>query len=546
MLMKSICLLLLYSPNSYTIARAVWHTAVLCFLICLRGEYDKAKKERESAEKAVSKRLSLRSGVSPAERALRDAVVDRMKASGISIIANSAYGQKIMDFANDNRMSKAMQIAYDEWNENTDETSTANEKDSSRHTEVSSVGGAKVDNRIEISSDYKERLSALSNRIEKGENINPKDFLLAIEDALGSNNKNVDKSQYFKGKEDRTLRLANHRGSATMFFVHDHTTGNTSVVVKMSEKKGKKHPEVELKEFVYFPDKMSSDIQKNIINGLQEWGETGIYNQPCDQINTSEIRNGIREQRVYHGSGADFDHFDHSYMGEGQASQYYGWGTYVTEAKDVGDFYAEDSAKNKFYREANETFSQMPLPPRVLENYETASKSYEDSRSAYQECKARFEQAKESYENGGTIIPAQVIGQHKSSLDFWTSKLEGAEKELEDAQKSNIPHNIHEAENYVTFVQEHIKEERSWLEIATKDPKAEARVKMENAKSTMDEAKAKMNNAKTQMDEAMAKWNEATRQQEKLRKEYIANRLSNLLYPHFKQKVNSFAWPLSS
>ncbi len=35
-----------------------------------------------------------------AERALRDAVVDRMKASGIGIIADTAYGQKIMDMAN--------------------------------------------------------------------------------------------------------------------------------------------------------------------------------------------------------------------------------------------------------------------------------------------------------------------------------------------------------------------------------------------------------------------------------------------------------------
>ena len=52
----------------------------------LKGEYDKAKKERASAENAVNKRLSLRSGVSPAERALRDAVVDRINVNGKYII----------------------------------------------------------------------------------------------------------------------------------------------------------------------------------------------------------------------------------------------------------------------------------------------------------------------------------------------------------------------------------------------------------------------------------------------------------------------------
>ena len=57
------------------------------------------------------------------------------------------------------------------------------------------------------------------------------------------------------------LRLANHRGSATMFLVHDQVTGNASVVVKMSEKRGKKSIKVDLKEFVYFPAKMNAVVQ---------------------------------------------------------------------------------------------------------------------------------------------------------------------------------------------------------------------------------------------------------------------------------------------
>ena len=51
----------------------------------------------------------------------------------------------------------------------------------------------------------------------------------------------------------------------------------------------------------------------------------------------------LREQRVYHGSGADFEAFDHRHMGEGQGSQVFGWGTYVTSSKAIGESYAESS-----------------------------------------------------------------------------------------------------------------------------------------------------------------------------------------------------------
>lgn len=54
---------------------------------------------------------------------------------------------------------------------------------------------------------------------------------------------------------------------------------------------------------------------------------------------------GAKEHRVYHGSGADFDHFDHSHMGEGEGAQAYGWGTYVTEVEGIGRTYAVQNAK---------------------------------------------------------------------------------------------------------------------------------------------------------------------------------------------------------
>ncbi len=48
---------------------------------------------------------------------------------------------------------------------------------------------------------------------------------------------------------------------------------------------------------------------------------------------------------VYHGSGAAFDAFDHSHMGEGEGAQAYGWGTYVTEVEGIARTYAGTMAR---------------------------------------------------------------------------------------------------------------------------------------------------------------------------------------------------------
>lgn len=56
----------------------------------------------------------------------------------------------------------------------------------------------------------------------------------------------------------------------------------------------------------------------------------------------------VREHRVFHGSGAEFDAFDHSHMGEGEGAQAYGWGTYVTEVEGIGRMYAESYKAGMF------------------------------------------------------------------------------------------------------------------------------------------------------------------------------------------------------
>lgn len=65
-------------------------------------------------------------------------------------------------------------------------------------------------------------------------------------------------------------------------------------------------------------------------------------------IVTDDVVNSINQEiadapkfslKVYHGSGADFTEFDFDHMGEGEGSQAFGWGGYVTNSKDIAEDY---------------------------------------------------------------------------------------------------------------------------------------------------------------------------------------------------------------
>ena len=50
---------------------------------------------------------------------------------------------------------------------------------------------------------------------------------------------------------------------------------------------------------------------------------------------------------VYHGTAAEFSQFDHDFMGTGEGAQAYGWGTYVSQVKDIAVNYAKADAGRK-------------------------------------------------------------------------------------------------------------------------------------------------------------------------------------------------------
>ena len=78
---------------------------------------------------------------------------------------------------------------------------------------------------------------------------------------------------------------------------------------------------------------------------------------------SAKQRARLREHRVFHGSGAEFDAFDHSHMGEGEGAQAYGWGTYVTEVEGIAKSYARNPWQMKINElESNISRAKEKLP----------------------------------------------------------------------------------------------------------------------------------------------------------------------------------------
>ena len=102
-------------------------------------------------------------------------------------------------------------------------------------------------------------------------------------------------------------------------------------------------------EMVHKPSKEESILRDVVIEHMKGSGLDVIGTEDGQRVLDMANEDGAKEHRVYHGSGADFDHFDHSHMGEGEGAQAYGWGTYVTEVEGIGRTYAESARKKPTY-----------------------------------------------------------------------------------------------------------------------------------------------------------------------------------------------------
>ena len=298
-----------------------------------RANAELAKRVREEKEKEAKDiwgfhRAPSRVGrLTKREIALRDALNDAVRETGIEVIEDVEEGQRVLDMANDALLSKSKKRALE----------TASLGTSSRSlTAISSADGAKV-------------LKGLDNLVNKCENSStqPKTFIGEVADALGIPRENFkDKSSRYATFETKngkivTIRISDHNATASNLDVNGQEDAISVVVTNKPNTGITNDGDAHIVEYYYNAIKLRKAEGKplaDIVRSIKQALYSGEFNDTTglaerQEVNAADI---VREQRVYHGSGADFDAFDNSHMGEGEGVQAHGWGTYVTKSESVG------------------------------------------------------------------------------------------------------------------------------------------------------------------------------------------------------------------
>ena len=298
---------------------------------------NQAKKERQHKADVVE-------NPSHGEEVLRDAVIDKLRESGIEVLG--AEGQKVLDMANgkDVRLEAKRKRAL--------ETATIADESTNNATVVSSAAGAKVQNNLEI----------LAEGYQKRPN-KTKGFITDLSRSLGL--KQHESSQYGtfvtgNGKTV-TIRVSNHNARVSNFDRNGENDG-ISIVISSHKNKGLNNDgDAHVTEFFYPKrslERAGSKPLSEVIRSFSEALNSGEFNDPTGLAERQEVNayDVIILQKVYHGSGADFDHFDHSHMGEGEGAQAHGYGTYVSVSEGTARGYAKTDAQDRNSEESSLTW----------------------------------------------------------------------------------------------------------------------------------------------------------------------------------------------
>lgn len=288
-------------------------------------------------------------GVKPskAEVALRDVVIDRLRENGMDVIADEVEGQRVLDEANgrgETVRSQAMLSSL---------TKAAN---TIRGWLATGKRGKSFT--IELPEATQRMIRKVMGRDFDSHNITANGVVHAQKNHGVGGNKITDSSIPLR-EQDMVLMPYIMVAPDYVRKGSEDVTGRTSVRFYKELSNG--YVVVAEKEYKNSPDDMETitmwaEMSDKATNAQHIAApDTHVRNAILD-IDAAKIRKDaedaivndvkIRENRVYHGSGAEFDAFDNSHMGEGEGAQAYGWGTYVTEVEGIGRTYAIQNTTN--------------------------------------------------------------------------------------------------------------------------------------------------------------------------------------------------------
>jgi hypothetical protein len=256
----------------------------------------------------------------------------------------------------------------------------------------------------------------------------------------------------------------------------DTQRGNTELVkYVLTDENGTKytvlteinHSREELADF-YTNRKASSSARRTHSEEARANNENAVSGANLQNISETDKENAekIREHRVYHGSGADFDRFDHKFMGTGEGNQAFGWGTYVTEVEGIGRQYAESIGNGVTYKgktlESN-PYSDNPADRALfyIEQEHGADKAIKflkelmkeeedaDTKREYQECIDVLRDKKSWGKSERLIYEVEIPDDNGRNYIDWKAPL--TEENKEDIRAGLLKDNFFRGQEQMTY-----------------------------------------------------------------------------------------------
>lgn len=257
----------------------------------------------------------------------RDAVMTALEGAGIDVeMATPEMVEDVLRARDAEFMSAKKRRALE----------TVSSQDEYQQTVVSSADGAKV----------LKNLDSLAKEYQENTVTHEKTFLGKVAEAIGAK-KYGSNSQYatFETVNGKivTIRLADHNATVSNFDIKNESEG-ISIVVSAKKSEGIYNDgDAHIVEYYYDAIKLRKAEGKplaDIVKSIKQALYSGVFNDNTGLAEYQEVN--IPEFHIaYHGSGAKFDEFDHSHIGEGEGAQAYGWGTYLTEVEGIAKCYAK-------------------------------------------------------------------------------------------------------------------------------------------------------------------------------------------------------------
>ena len=278
------------------------------------------------------------------QRAIVKGLAETLRGAGIPVVADVEKGQAKLD------RYRALVRLMNGGKRTTPEIAVPGDESPFKATVISGVDGAKI-------------AKKLDNEIERSKNLSlaeKRSFLGDLAKVLGAR-RYGSRSEYatFETRNGEvTLRLSDHNATVSNFDHSGRENGISIVISRKPDKGVTDDGEAHIVEYFY----KDKDLKKSdgtpyadIVSSVQQMLYSGEYRDRTGLAQVHEVNSGmvLREMKVFHGSGADFEAFDSSHMGEGEGAQAYGWGHYTTEVEGIGRVYAKQGRGKYTYHGKN-------------------------------------------------------------------------------------------------------------------------------------------------------------------------------------------------